>query len=109
MAALPDIPSGAPYPRRDFKWAEQFVLATTFTSLLTKSSYPTIMSLPPNVTIPVTPFKIAIPDAAVEELKTLIKLSKFPPETYEGKHRKYGITRAWMEEARARWLNGYDW
>lgn len=67
------------------------------------------MSPPKAATLEVTPFKAAIPEASVDELITLVKLSKLPPPSYEGGQDKYGVTSAWMRQARDQWLSKYNW
>lgn len=60
-------------------------------------------------TITVEPFTVAIPDQDITEFKTLLKLSKLPPPTFEGQHRNFGVTSAWMRDAKAKWEKDYDW
>ncbi|KAF8537781.1 Alpha/Beta hydrolase protein [Trichophaea hybrida] len=60
-------------------------------------------------TIPVVPFSVSIPDSEVSDFKTLLKLSKLAPETYESQHRRFGVTSKFMREAKAQWENEYDW
>lgn len=66
---------------------------------------------PPNATIKVTPFKVAIPDEALEELQTLLKYSKLGPVTYESvqQDRKYGVTHDWLRNAKDTWQNKFNW
>ncbi|KAJ7126248.1 Alpha/Beta hydrolase protein [Mycena epipterygia] len=66
--------------------------------------------LPAGATIRPEPFKVAIPQSDVDELATLLKLSKLAPATYENLHpdRKYGITTGWMEHAKKEWET-FDW
>jgi len=67
-------------------------------------------SLPPNATISAKPYSIDVPQAKLDELQQLLKLSKLPPPTYEGRHRRFGVTSAWMKEAKERWEGGgFDW
>lgn len=68
-------------------------------------------SIPPKATLQPTPFKVSIPDAALEEMKLLIKASKIAPETYESSFsdRKYGVTREWMINAKKQWEHHFDW
>lgn len=67
--------------------------------------------VPADASVRVSPFKIAIPDKSLQELHTLLSLSKLAPVTYEGlqKDRRYGITREWLEEAKSTWMNSFDW
>lgn len=69
----------------------------------------TIMSLPSNATLKVLPFKVNIADSCVEELKTLLKLSKLPPPTYEGTQTNMGVTRQWVADTKEKWENEFDW
>jgi microsomal epoxide hydrolase len=68
-------------------------------------------NLPPSATIRPTPFKVSIPQSTLDELKSLIKLSKLAPPTYEGSQedRKYGVTNKWVREAKEKWENDFDW
>jgi microsomal epoxide hydrolase len=67
--------------------------------------------VPTNATAGIALFKVSIPDRSLEELHTLLSLSKLAPVTYEGlqQDRKYGITREWLEQAKSFWLNDFDW
>lgn len=67
------------------------------------------MSLPANATLSPTPFKVAIPQQALDELKTLLSLSKLPPPTYEGTLKHFGVTNAWMKETKAYWESSFNW
>lgn len=60
-------------------------------------------------TIPVSPFTVDIPEKDVADFKHLLRLSKLPSATYEGQHRKFGVTSAWMRKAKDQWENEYDW
>lgn len=56
----------------------------------------------------ITPFKIEIPDDRIEDLKTRLRLTRWPdPETAEDWHQ--GIPQAYMREIHAYWLHHYDW
>lgn len=57
-----------------------------------------------------TSFRISIPDARLEELQAMIKLSKIAAPTYETiqKDRWYGVTREWLLNAKEEWLR-YNW
>jgi microsomal epoxide hydrolase len=68
-------------------------------------------NLPRSATIQPTPFKVSIPQATLDELKTLVKLSKVAPPTYEGSQedRKYGVTNKWVREAKETWEKDFDW
>ncbi|WWC64244.1 uncharacterized protein I303_106853 [Kwoniella dejecticola CBS 10117] len=63
-------------------------------------------------TIPLEPFKISISNNDIEELKTLLKISRIPKETYENldaEKKGFGVSRKWLVETRDYWLNQYDW
>ncbi|KAK7048295.1 putative epoxide hydrolase [Favolaschia claudopus] len=57
-----------------------------------------------------TPFNVAVPDSAIEELKTLIKVAKIAPPTYESSRpdAKFGVTTDWIQKAKAEW-ESFDW
>jgi microsomal epoxide hydrolase len=67
------------------------------------------MPIPKSASLKPQPFRLSIPDEQLEELKTLTKLSKLPPPTYEGTQPQYGVTSEWMKNARDYWLNEFDW
>jgi hypothetical protein len=68
------------------------------------------------VIIPLEPFSISIPQADVDELRTLLRAGRITRDVCENqgaagdvpRARDYGVRRAWMSEARDEWL-GYDW
>lgn len=59
----------------------------------------------------VKPFTVHVPDEALEEMKTLVRLSKLCSPIYEGEQadRKYGVTNKWMRDAKDYWLKEFDW
>jgi microsomal epoxide hydrolase len=67
------------------------------------------MSLPINATLRVSPFKVAIAETCLEELRAILKLTKLPPPTYEGIHSNMGVTRQWIADTKERWENEFDW
>ncbi|KAL4870773.1 hypothetical protein BDV12DRAFT_43884 [Aspergillus spectabilis] len=68
-------------------------------------------TLPATAKITPSPFRIAIPDEQLSELKTLVKLSKIAPQTYENVQadRQFGVTHEWMSTLKQEWLNKFDW
>jgi microsomal epoxide hydrolase len=67
---------------------------------------------PPSTTlINPTPFKIGVHPTAIDELKTLLKVSKLAKPTYENttKDKNYGVSREWLEEAVRVWREDFDW
>lgn len=67
--------------------------------------------LPSAASITPSPFHIAIPDEQLSDFKTLVKLSKIAPQTYENLQTdgRYGVTHEWMSTMKAEWLNKFDW
>jgi microsomal epoxide hydrolase len=62
-------------------------------------------------TIDVHPFRVAVPDNELGDLKQLLRLSKIGPETFENTKgdASFGLSRSWVIKAREHWLNAYDW
>lgn len=61
-----------------------------------------------------TPFQISIPDKAIEELKTLLKLSRLAKETFENLQgekgeRSFGVGKEWVAEMKGIWEEGFEW
>lgn len=60
-----------------------------------------------------TPEKLVVefPQADLDELRAALAASRVGPETFEGSQqdRKYGITTQWLRDAKAAWLNDFDW
>lgn len=67
--------------------------------------------LPFKASIPVEPFKIQIPDKDLDELKTLLKLSRVSKPTFENQkgNEKLGVSREWLQETKQYWETQYDW
>ncbi|KAF7968873.1 hypothetical protein HWV62_29144 [Athelia sp. TMB] len=67
--------------------------------------------LPSNATLSPKPFTVAIPDATLDELRTLVKYAKLAPDTYEGslEDLKYGLSNRWIREAKETWATKFDW
>jgi microsomal epoxide hydrolase len=61
----------------------------------------------------VTPsaFTASIPQEQLSDLRTLVKLSKIAPPTYENSQSDYrfGITSDWLVAIREKWINDFDW
>lgn len=67
--------------------------------------------VPSGAKISPTPFQVRISDEQIQELQTLVKLSKIAPPTYEGlqqQDRKYGITTDWLVTAKEAWEK-FNW
>lgn len=67
--------------------------------------------LPAKAVFSVRPFEVTIPEDSLLGLKILLEHSPVAAPTYESmqKHRKYGITRKWLEEAKNHWMQEFDW
>ncbi|KAL3482449.1 Alpha/Beta hydrolase protein [Aspergillus californicus] len=67
--------------------------------------------LPLTATIKPSPFTITVSDEQLSEFKTLVKLSKIAPQTYENLQAdgRYGVTHEWMTTMKDEWLNNFDW
>ncbi|KAL4779816.1 Alpha/Beta hydrolase protein [Aspergillus varians] len=67
--------------------------------------------LPSTASITPSPFRVAIPDQQISDFKTLIRLSKIAPQTYENLQAdgRYGVTHEWMSTMKEEWLNNFDW
>jgi len=59
----------------------------------------------------IKPFTVSVPGEELDAFKTLLKLSKVATPTYESSQedRRYGVTSAWMVNAKDHWLNNFDW
>lgn len=71
----------------------------------------TYSNLPKKPSIKIEPYTVSVPDQDIQDLKTLLKHTRIPNETFENKkvHKEdYGITRDWFIEARDAWLQ-FDW
>lgn len=68
-------------------------------------------TLPASATLQVEPYTVAVPDAALEELRTALQVARIAPPTYENSQedRRFGLTREWVVQAKERWSNGFDW
>ncbi|KAJ5614431.1 hypothetical protein N7528_008085 [Penicillium herquei] len=68
-------------------------------------------TLPPTAKIIPTPFTVSIPKQQLDDLETLIRLSKLAPHTYENSQldSKYGVTTDWLVTMRDLWLRSYKW
>lgn len=61
-----------------------------------------------------TPYELHVDNQKLQDLKTLLKLSPVARETYEnlqddGSHGKFGVSRKWIVDAKAHWVEKFDW
>lgn len=68
-------------------------------------------TLPSAAKIDPTPFKVSIPKQKLDDLETLIRLSKLAPHTYENSQidSRYGVTTDWLNAMKDQWLRSYKW
>ncbi|KAL4901390.1 hypothetical protein BDW74DRAFT_160379 [Aspergillus multicolor] len=66
---------------------------------------------PSTASITPSPFNVAVPDEQLSDFKTLLKLSRIAPQTYENLRgeRQYGVTHEWMSTMKEEWLSRFDW
>ncbi|KAK4503298.1 hypothetical protein PRZ48_006726 [Zasmidium cellare] len=70
-------------------------------------------SLPPKTTSNIKPFQLAIPETEVNDMKSLLKLSRLAGPVYEnslpGGKSHLGVRRDWLADAKRVWENDFDW
>ncbi|KAH8809006.1 Alpha/Beta hydrolase protein [Xylogone sp. PMI_703] len=66
--------------------------------------------VPQGAKVPPSSFQVHIPEKRIEEMQTLIQLSKIAPPTYESlqKDHRYGITTEWLTSAKNAWVD-FEW
>lgn len=57
----------------------------------------------------ITPFSIAIPDSALEQLKNKLSQATFPSESDFSDDRDYGVSLSDVKRLTEYWKNGFDW
>lgn len=62
-------------------------------------------------TLKLQPYKVDVEPIAVQDLQTLLKLSRLGPSTYENSaDARFGVTMEWMSKAKQHWEGaGFDW
>ena len=60
------------------------------------------------MTATATPFRLQIPDAALQDLQTRLALTRLPDEAPEAPW-KYGTSVAYLRDLLAYWQQGFDW
>lgn len=67
--------------------------------------------LPSTAKVTPAPFKVSFSDNELEDLKTLVRLSRTAPRTYENSQsdRRYGITSDWLNGLKEQWTKDFDW
>jgi microsomal epoxide hydrolase len=69
-------------------------------------------NIPQGANVKVDKFTLSISDEEITDFKTLLRLSKLAPQTYENLHTddgELGVSHEWMSKAKEYWLNEYDW
>lgn len=58
-----------------------------------------------------SPFKASIPQEQLDDLNTLLKLSKIPSPTFESlqEDRRFGVSHSWVTNAKKHWIDEYSW
>ncbi|KAL6800762.1 alpha/beta-hydrolase [Trichoderma sp. SZMC 28013] len=57
----------------------------------------------------ITPFTIAIPDSALEQLKHKLSQATFPPESDFSDDQNYGVSLSTVKRLTEYWKDGFDW
>lgn len=67
--------------------------------------------IPSKATLQPTPFIASISEEKLSEFNQLLKLSKVGPSVFENQQedRRYGVTRKWLSDAKARWESEFHW
>lgn len=67
--------------------------------------------IPSKASLKLNRFEAHVSDDELSEFKQLLKLSKIGPKTYENQRtdRHFGISREWLEKAKAHWETKHDW
>ncbi|KAM3465452.1 hypothetical protein NHJ6243_001728 [Beauveria neobassiana] len=67
--------------------------------------------LPKAATLAVNPFTAHAPEEKVQHFTQLLELSPIGPAVYENTQngRAHGVTRTWLQEAKQKWLQEFDW
>lgn len=76
-------------------------------SIMTKNEFSDPERLANNA-IPIVPFKIAIPDAAIEDLQRRLANTRLPDQI-PGTSWEYGTDLAYLKELLDYWQNDFDW
>ena len=68
-------------------------------------------TLPPSAKVKPTPFTVSISEDRLQQFQQLLKLSPNGIDTYENQQEdlRFGLTRQWMNDAKAQWENDFDW
>ena len=68
-------------------------------------------TLPPSAKVKPTPFTVSISEDRLQQFQQLLKLSPIGIDTYENQQEdlRFGLTRQWMNDAKAQWENDFDW
>ncbi|KAH8695276.1 Alpha/Beta hydrolase protein [Talaromyces proteolyticus] len=67
--------------------------------------------LPHGSSLDISRFSVKVPEIDLNDLRTLLRLSKLGPKTYENMRSdgKYGVSYEWMSNAKAYWQNSFNW
>ena len=62
-----------------------------------------------SMTLAIEPFRIAIPDESLGDLRQRLQRARWPSEIGDNRHWQAGTNLAYMKQLVAWWLDGYDW
>jgi len=67
--------------------------------------------IPEKAKVQPSKFIVSIADKQIDEFRTLLRLSRIGPSTFENaqQNRNYGITQAWLTSAKEEWLEKFEW
>ncbi|KAL2205677.1 alpha/beta-hydrolase [Sarocladium strictum] len=67
--------------------------------------------IPLGKSVNVRPFKVQVAEEKLQHFRKLLELSPIAPPVFENTNAgtQFGITRSWLEEAKNKWLNEFDW
>ena len=70
-------------------------------------------SVPSGASLKLDKFEANVTAHELNDFKDLLRLSKIGPKTFENLQEdalmQYGLSRSWLEKAKAHWESKYDW
>lgn len=66
---------------------------------------------PSSTVLVLEPFELQTDEDVLTDLKILLKHSRLPIDTFENtrEDKRFGLTKAWIQEAKTYWENQFDW
>lgn len=67
--------------------------------------------IPAGATLDIKPFTAHVPEGKLQQFRQLLELSPIAPTVFENTNAGslYGLTRAWLQDAKRVWLEEFDW